>query len=115
MICHLLENGYSGFYPDSYVRIREGLEQYELYDDTESNNQTARQFKHYAADNPGLKLLNECPIQYLIVKHSFGTPEDLFDHPATSSIWSLVLQDETAGIDIYERDPKNRSSIESSN
>ncbi len=107
---HPLVNGYSGFFPDSFIKMKEGLEQFERPDDLDPNELVQPLFKHYALDNPGLQELNACPIRYVVVKRSFGTRDDVWEHPATRFRWVLVATDEVAGVDIYQITAPNEAS-----
>ena len=97
-----LVNGYSGFFPDSYVKTKEALEQFIHPDDLNPDDVYKPQFKDYAWDNLGLKRLNESSVRYIVMKRSFGTQYDVWKHPATRLRWALVASDEFSKIDIYQ-------------
>lgn len=99
---HPLVNGYSGFFPEAFTNIKDGLEQFQRPTDLGPQDVFNPRFKNYAWDNNGLKLLNESPARYVVVKRSFGSSYDVWSHSATRFRWALVVSDETAKIDIYE-------------
>jgi len=99
---HPLVNGYSGFFPEHFIKLREGLEQFQWPANLEPNEPFVPHFKDYASDNPGLARLNETKARYVVMKRSFGTADDVMGHRQTKFRWALVLSDESAGIDIYQ-------------
>jgi hypothetical protein len=107
---HPLLNGYSGFFPDSFVQLKEGLELDPSPIDDEQDNDGINpgpQFARYASDNRGLQLLNASHARYIVVKRSFAHQDDIWTHPATRFRWALVASDEAEMIDIYELPPRN--------
>ncbi|WP_373650800.1 hypothetical protein [Schlesneria sp. DSM 10557] len=97
-----LLNGYSGFFPATFIAIKEGLEQFQQSNAQEGDAQQAPHFSRYLPDNPGLRLLNETPTRYVVMKRSFGTRDDVWKHPQTRFRWAHVASDELEQIDIYE-------------
>ena len=99
---HPLVNGYSGFFPQNFLAIKEQLE---LFDKDEADGFTQPQLKLYPANNPGLTKLNASGAVYAVVPRSFATRDDVWDHPATKFRWVWVTGDESAQIDIYRIEP----------
>ena len=97
-----LVNGYSGFFPDSYVKLKEQLALFHWPDDLKSDEAYQPKFKDYAWDNSGLQRLNDGTIRYIVMKRSFGTQNDVWVHPATRPRWTLVASDEVSRIDVYQ-------------
>ena len=97
-----LLNGYSGFFPESYNHLRDGLAQFEKPPDPAANDYDAPPFSRYGPDNPGLKRLNESDARYVVMKRSFGTRDDVWNQPQTRFRWAHVASDEIEKIDIYE-------------
>ena len=97
-----LLNGYSGFFPDSYTHLRDGLAQFEKSPNPAANDNEAPQFSRYGPDNPGLKRLNASDARYVVMKRSFGTRDDVWNQPQTRFRWAHVASDEIEKIDIYE-------------
>ena len=97
-----LLNGYSGFFPDSYNQLRDGLAQFEKPFDSTASDQNVPRFSCYGPSNPGLKLLNESAARYVVMKRSFGTRDDVWNQPQSRFRWAHVASDEIEKIDIYE-------------
>lgn len=94
-----LINGYSGFFPKPFVDLKEKLTQYYR---PEGDAAAGPQLKLYPWDSPGLRDLNQFPMKYLVVKRSFATRDDVWQHPLTRFRWAWVTSDETCQLDIYE-------------
>ena len=107
-----LLNGYSGFFPLAYNELKEGLEQFQRPSHLSENETIEPKFAMYAWDNPGLKRLNESGARYVVVKRSFGTPDDVRGHPLTRFRWALVASDEIDQMDIYELPAPDRGVID---
>ena len=102
---HPLVNGYSGFFPQNFLVIKEQLE---LFDKDEANDVDGfvqPQLKLYPPHNPGLRKLNASGAVYAVVPRSFATRDDVWEHPATKFRWAWVTGDESAQIDIYRIEP----------
>lgn len=102
---HPLVNGYSGFFPQSFLAIKEGLEQFDRSEADEEDGIVQSQLKLYPPHNPGLTNLNASGAAYAIVRRSFATRDDVWEHPATKFRWAWVTGDESAQIDIYRIEP----------
>jgi hypothetical protein len=92
-----LVNGYSGFFPETFVKLKD-----ELSLEPEGSNPELR---FYAWDDSGLHLLNECGARFIVVKRSFASRDDVWAHTATKFRWAWVMGDETHQLDIYEIAP----------
>ena len=97
-----LMNGYSGFFPDTYNQLREGLAQFEKPSDPKAIDKDLPQFSRYGPNNPGLKRLNDSDARYVVMKRSFGTRDDVWNQPQTRFRWAHVMSDEIENVDIYE-------------
>ena len=97
-----LLNGYSGFFPNSYNQLRDGLAQFEQPSNPASMDKDALHFSRYGPNNPGLMRLNESEARYIVMKRSFGTRDDVWNQPQTRFRWAHVASDEIEKIDIYE-------------
>ena len=94
-----LVNGYSGFFPKHSVDLKEQLTHFQHAQD----DQTASpQLKLYPYDSSGIKGLNDCGARYAIVKRTFASRDDVWQHPITKFRWAWVAADEAHGLDIYE-------------
>jgi hypothetical protein len=102
---HPLVNGYSGFFPQSFLAMKEGLEQFDQSEADEEDGIVQAQLKLYPPYNPGLKRLNASGAVYAVVQRSFATRDDVWEHPATRFRWAWVTGDESAQIDIYRIEP----------
>ena len=102
---HPLVNGYSGFFPQSFLDMKEGLEQFDRSEANEVDGIVQSQLKLYPPHNPGLTKLNASGAAYAVVPRSFATRDDVRDHPATKFRWAWVTGDESAQIDIYRIEP----------
>ena len=97
-----LVNGYSGFFPKSFVDLKDKLAQFHF---TEGETNVVPQLKRYPWDSPGLKELNSFPVRFVIVKRSFATRNDVWQHPLTKFRWAWVTSDEQFQLDVYEMIP----------
>ena len=104
---HPLVNGYSGFFPQSFLVIKDGLEQYDRSVDEDEDEEEIVQprLKLYPRHNPGLAKLNASGAVYAVVLRTFATRDDVWEHPATKYRWAWVAGDESAQIDIYRIEP----------
>ncbi len=102
-----LINGYSGFFPKPFVDLKEKLTQFYR---PEGTTAAEPQLKMYPWDSPALKDLNQFPLKYLVVKRSFATRDDVWQHPLTKFRWAWVTSDETSQLDIYELIPVDPES-----
>lgn len=94
-----LVNGYSGFFPKAFVDLKELLNQYHR----EPNDLgSPPQLKRYPWDSPGLKGVNDCQARFVVVKRSFATRDDVWQHPVTKFRWAWVTGDEQNQLDVYE-------------
>ncbi|MBS0201297.1 MAG: hypothetical protein JSS49_00250 [Planctomycetes bacterium] len=94
-----LVNGYSGFFPKEFVDLKELLRVYYRNDE---DPPASPQLKLYPWDSPGLKQLTNSPARFAIVKRSFATRDDVWDHPVTKFRWAWVAGDEAHQLDVYE-------------
>jgi hypothetical protein len=94
-----LVNGYSGFFPTSFVRLKDELTQFHLI---QGDSAPRPQLKLYPSDSPGLVHLNECGARFAVVKRTFASRDDVWQHPATKFRWAWVAGDEQHQLDIYE-------------
>ncbi len=99
---HPLVNGYSGFFPISFLEIKWGLEDFDRNGAKERNGIVQPQLKRYPANNPGLTKLNASGVEYVVVPRWFATRDDVWTHPATKFRWAWVTGDEAEQIDIYQ-------------
>lgn len=99
---HPLANGYSGFFPDHFIKMREGLEQFQRPVELGPNDPFVPHFKDYAWDNPGITRLNEGGIRYVVMKRSFGNQSDVAGNRQTKFRWASVFSDDDGEIDIYQ-------------
>ena len=99
---HPLVNGYSGFFPISFLEIKWGLEQFDHNRAAEVNGIVQPQLKRYPANNSGLTKLNASGVEYVVVPRWFATRDDVWTHPATKFRWAWVTGDEAEQIDIYQ-------------
>ena len=99
---HPLVNGYSGFFPISFLEIKGGLEQFDHNGAAEVDGIVQPQLKRYPANNPGLTKLNVSGVEYVVVPRWFATRDDVWTHPATKFRWAWMTSDETEQIDIYQ-------------
>lgn len=96
---HPLHNGYSGFFPKSFVDLKQELHNY--YGAADSSP-PPQQLKLYPWDSPALKHLNDGSVRYAIVKRTFASRDDVWQHPATKFRWAWVMSDEQHDLDVYE-------------
>ena len=99
---HPLVNGYSGFFPNTFLEIKGGLEEFDRTGIAEVNGIVQPQLKRYPATNPGLTKLNASGVQYVVVPRLFATRDEVWAHPATKFRWAWVTGDEAEQIDIYQ-------------
>ena len=99
-----LVNGYSGFFPKHFVDLKENLTRFHSLDGKHAGQP---QLKLYPWDSFGLKDVNLCPARFAIVKRSFATRDDVWQHPITKFRWSWVTGDEEHQLDVYEILPPN--------
>ena len=97
-----LLNGYSGFFPDKFLQIKEGLEQFRRPTGLNESDKYIPRFSDYLPDNPGLWHLNETEARYVVMKRAFGTRDEVWNHPQTRFRWAHVASDELEQIDIYQ-------------
>lgn len=94
-----LVNGYSGFFPKEFVDLKELLRVYYRNDE---DPPAQPELKLYPWDSPGLKALTNTPARFVIVKRSFATRDDVWEHPVTKFRWAWVASDEAQQLDVYE-------------
>ncbi len=94
-----LVNGYSGFFPKHFVDLKENLTRFHRVKGDQAGQP---QLKLYPWDSFGLKDVNLCPARFAIVKRSFATRDDVWQHPITKFRWSWVTGDEEHQLDVYE-------------
>lgn len=94
-----LVNGYSGFFPKTFVELKEQLT---LYHREANAPGSPPQLKRYPWDSAGIKGLNDCRARFAIVKRSFATRDDVWQHPLTKFRWAWVTGDEQHQLDVYE-------------
>ncbi len=99
---HPLVNGYSGFFPISFLEIKGGLEQFDHNGAAEVDGIVQPQLKRYPANNPGLTKLNASGVEYVVVPRWFATRDDVWTHPTTKFRWAWMTGDEAEQIDIYQ-------------
>ena len=102
---HPLVNGYSGFFPQNFLEIKEQLEHFDKDEADEVDGLIQPQLKLYPQDSPGIAKLNASGAVYAVVPRSFATRDDVWEHPATKFCWTWVTGDESAQIDIYQIEP----------
>ena len=102
---HPLVNGYSGFFPQSFLELKEGLEQFDKSEADEVDGIVQSHLRLYPPQNLGLTKLNASGAAYAVVPRSFATRDDVWEHPATKFRWAWVTGDESAQIDIYRIEP----------
>jgi hypothetical protein len=95
-----LVNGYSGFFPEDFVELKNQLAAY--YDWPQQPK-----LGLYPWDSPGLKKLNAWGARFAVVKRSFATRDDVWQHTATKFRWAWVAGDEQHQLDIYEILPED--------
>jgi hypothetical protein len=88
-----LVNGYSGFFPRHFVDLKEKLQR------------AGTQLKMFPWDSQGLKDLNVCQARFVVVKRTFATRDDVWQHPLTKFRWAWVTADEEHQLDVYEIEP----------
>lgn len=88
-----LVNGYSGFFPQHFVELKEKLQR------------DGTQLSAYPWDSEGLKDLNSCQARHVVVKRTFATRDDVWQHPLTKFRWAWVTGDEEHQLDVYEIQP----------
>jgi hypothetical protein len=88
-----LVNGYSGFFPRHFVDLKEKLQR------------DGTQLKMFPWDSQGLKDLNVCQARFVVVKRSFATRDDVWQHPLTKFRWAWLTADEEHQLDVYEIEP----------
>jgi hypothetical protein len=98
---HLL-NGYSGFFPESFVTLKSELS---VFHRNPGYENAAPELRMYPADSAGLKRLNASGAKYVVLKRSFASRDDVWQHPLTKFRWAWVSGDEREQIDIYEINP----------
>ena len=99
---HPLVNGYSGFFPISFLEIKWGLESFDHNGAAKVDGIVQPQLKRYPANNPGLTKLNASGVEYVVVPRWFATRDDVWTHPTTKFRWAWMTSDETEQIDIYQ-------------
>ncbi len=102
---HPLVNGYSGFFPNTFLEIKGGLEQFDHNGAKAVDGIVQPQLKRYPANNPGLTQLNASGAEYVVVPRWFATRDDVWTHPATKFRWAWMTGDEAEQIDIYQVQP----------
>jgi hypothetical protein len=93
-----LVNGYSGFFPANFVTLKEELTGFYHHD----GDASLPMLRFYPWDSPGLKRLNECGARFVVVRRSFASRDDVWQHSITKFRWSWVTADEQQQLDIYE-------------
>ena len=99
-----LVNGYSGFFPKHFVDLKENLAKFHYVTGDQAGQP---QLKLYPWDSFGLKDVNICRARFAVVKRSFATRDDVWQHPITKFRWSWVTGDEEHQLDVYEILPPN--------
>lgn len=94
-----LVNGYSGFFPKAFVDLKELLAQYHR---DQNDPGSPPQLKRYPWDSPGLKGVNDSGARFVVVKRSFATRDDVWQHTVTKFRWAWVTGDEQHQLDVYE-------------
>ena len=94
-----LVNGYSGFFPTSFVNLKDAMARFSVFP---GDTDPVPQLKFYPSDSPGLILLNQSGARFAVVKRSFATRDEVWQHPATKFRWAWVTADEQHQLDIYE-------------
>ena len=102
---HPLVNGYSGFFPQEFLEIKEGLEQFDRAGAETVNGSVQPALKLYPWNNAGLTKLNASGAEYVVVPRWFATRDEVWMHPATKFRWAWMTGDETEQIDIYQIQP----------
>lgn len=74
-------NGYSGFFPASYLELKSQLQSF--------------------PDDASFAALGSRGVSYCIVRQSFVDQQKLADHSEAIKHWELAFQDETAGVAIF--------------
>ena len=97
-----LVNGYSGFFPATFVSLKESLNTFYRNPGDEA---AKPQLRMYSPDNAGLKRLNACGAKYVVLKRSFATRDEVWQHPLTKFRWAWVTGDEREQLDIYQIEP----------
>ena len=99
-----LVNGYSGFFPQDFVDLKEKLAYFHR---PEGDTVGIPQLKKYPHnDSPGLIEMNKWNARFAVVKRSFATRDDVWQHPVTQYRWAWVTADEQHQLDIYEIQPE---------
>lgn len=94
-----LVNGYSGFFPQDFVKMKEEMGR---FNPIQGDPAPMPQLKLYPSDSLGLSLLNNWNVRFLVVSRSFATRDDVWQHPATKFRWAWVTADEQHDLDVYE-------------
>lgn len=86
-------NGYSGFFPQHFIDLKEKLQR------------DGAELKYYPWDSVALTDISDCGARFVVVKRSFATRDDVWQHPRTKFRWAWVTADEEHQLDIYEVQP----------
>lgn len=97
-----LVNGYSGFFPQRFVDLKEKLSHFQPIEGDQTGEP---RLNYYPWDSAGLKELNGCQARFVIVKRSFASRDDVWRHPVTKFRWAWVTSDEEHQLDVYEIQP----------
>jgi hypothetical protein len=94
-----LVNGYSGFFPQHFVDLKDQL-------NADIHYAIPPKITLYPANSNSLERVSQCGARFVVISRSFATQDDVWRHPQTRYRWEWATGDEQHQLDVYEIQPE---------